>query len=64
MSQKKQILSEKSYDERVLQDFELEQGDGEVEQRIRDSVGSCLPTLVLTCCFYENTAAYGKQQTR
>jgi len=28
------------------------------------SVGSCLPTLVLTCLFYEKTAAYGKQQTR
>jgi hypothetical protein len=49
MSQKKQILCEKSYDERVLQDFELEEGDGQGEERfnvIRDSV-----TLVLTWCF-------------
>ena len=33
MSQKKQILCEKSYDERVLQDFELEEGDGQGEER-------------------------------
>ena len=29
MSQKKQILCEKSYDERVLKDLELEEGDGQ-----------------------------------